>query len=224
MENIRKVNVAYKRSWNKETLVTHYEKNLSKDDEFVVYSCSDDSQCYTDGLPRTLSINLNTDIASADRIINGLPVYQMQRTGQISYHGPGILAVVAHLNISQHDLHKALTAILKSTVDYVLDKHGLQLYFNEDDPGFYDSNGAKIISFDYGIGKPRILFYVSINVLVSDFNYLTNTAICGINNRSVANLLKTGTSIPHEQLDLIAQDLLTYIWKNLYPDQNVTIE
>ena len=211
MENIRNVKLTYNHSWIPDDI-----RNINRHttiDEYMVYSCSDAPACYTAG--RDMQLDSNT--------INGLPVYTVSRAGELSYHGPGSLALVLFLNprkILDSNVHVIIATIQKSIIDYVQEQHNILLYFDQTDPGFYDTNNNKIISIDCDVTMTRpMVYYITINVLIPDFKYIHDVSICGVQNRPVANLLKTGTWISNESMDQIAIKLLQdYIWKNLYPE------
>lgn len=211
MENIRNVVVTHKYNWDAATLPAELASKqvYNRPDEYMMYSCNTVPAIYTSGY------EFNATECPVD-----FPVYPLPRNGKLSYQGPGVLTLVMLLDwhsILQSDLQRIIIEIRESIIEYVLAKHGIQLQFNEADPGLYDENNAKMVSIDCEINRPRLIYYVTVNVL-ADLAVFQNISICGTENRSMTNLLKTGTSITNEHMDSIATDILQYIWKNIYPD------
>nr|WP_246187842.1 lipoyl(octanoyl) transferase LipB [Nitrincola alkalisediminis] len=76
----------------------------------------------------------------AEHLLNpgDIPVVQVDRGGQVTYHGPGQLVVYLLLDLRRHKLgvRDVVTAMEQSVVE-VLDQVGVQGYAKKDAPGVY---------------------------------------------------------------------------------------
>lgn len=219
------IKIQHKHHWNSicdEVLPTIYQK--SDDELFWIYSCNNDQERITfawDGE----SVSTGDSIDS----INNIPVYNMFRNGQYSYLGPGILALAMFItprvviNTTQIKPSEIAQSIMEATIDYVLQEHGLQLFYNDEDPGLFDDTGAKIVSIAYTFMNSAVfVYYCSLN-FKSDLTKFDGLTICGVENRKMANIFKTDTAITNEELAVYGTDLVKKIANKLYSN-DVTIQ
>ncbi len=67
-----------------------------------------------------------------------IPVVQIDRGGQVTYHGPGQVVLYPLLDLRRHDLGvRALVQILEQCVVAVLAEQGITAYARRDAPGVY---------------------------------------------------------------------------------------
>src|SRR3546814_7681249 len=91
----------------------------------------------------------SSDVCSSDLLFPGeIPVVQVDRGGQVTYHGPGqlvgyLLLDVRRLGIGVREL---VSRIEQSLID-LLASYGIEAAAKADAPGVY-VNGAKIASLD----------------------------------------------------------------------------
>jgi lipoate-protein ligase B len=183
--------------------------------EFWIYSCNN--------VPGWLSGGENSKIET----YNGLTVQPTSiGGGGVSYLGPGILAIVMILeprflhenrNLGINDIFKILNT---TNIEYVKQEHGLELFYNEADPGLYDIDGAKIGSVDSDISKSSYIVVSTLNFR-SDLAQFNNLPICGVENRKMANILKTGTSITDEELAGYGSAIVQRLITSLYSSYNI---
>lgn len=127
------------------------------------------------------------------------------------------------INSTQIKPSELAQSIMEAAIDYVLQEHGLQLFYNDDDPGLYDDTGAKIGSIAYTYMNSSVfVYYCSLN-FKSDLTKFDGLTICGIENRKMANIIKTDTSITNEDLAGYGADLVKKISNKLYSN-DVTIQ
>ena len=214
-----KYNTTIRNSWDIDGLAAEFEslakertRNSDLPDQYFIYSCGTTADVYTYG-------------ESAENVpdtINDIATKPMLRNGGIAYLGPGILGVfmvISLRKILQPNIDWVVNTIQQSTIDYVLQEHAIQLHHNVDDPGLYDDTDSKIGSYDCEFRGSNIIYYVTLNFL-ADMAKFKNVYICSVENRPMANILKTGTSIPDQVLADHGLKLVEYIGNNLY--DNIT--
>jgi lipoate-protein ligase B len=120
-------------------------------------------------------------------------------------------------NLGINDIFKILNT---TNIEYVKQEHGLELFYNEADPGLYDIDGAKIGSVDSDISKSSYIVVSTLNFR-SDLAQFNNVPICGVENRKMANILKTGTSITDEELAGYGSAIVQRLITSLYSSYNI---
>jgi lipoyl(octanoyl) transferase len=84
----------------------------------------------------------------AEHVLNAgdIPVVQVDRGGQVTYHGPGQLVVYLLLNLRRKSLGvRDLVDLMEQSVVELLGEHGIEAYPRPDAPGVYVGD-AKICS------------------------------------------------------------------------------
>ena len=210
-----KYNTTIRNSWDIDGLSAELQalarertRNSDLPDQYFIYSCNTTVDVYTYG----------ESAVDVPDTINDVATKPMLRQGAIAYLGPGVMGIFMVISLrktQQPDINFVFDTIHQATIDYVLQEHGIQLHHDADDPGLYDETNAKIGSYDFEFSGSNIIFYVTLNFLV-DMAKLRNVYICGIENRSMANILKAGTSIPDEVLSAHGLKLTESICNNLY--------
>lgn len=176
----------------------------------------------------TYGTNEETQLAdSIPAQINGIAVQPQTRTGGITYHGPGQISWSWLINYRRlrrlHDTRSqefSIQKLMQTFRNVVNAEFNQNLILNPGDPGFYTQQGEKILSFGvYLASASWIAVKVSLNLHV-DLNVYNNVAICGVQNRSMGNLMSTLPSIPEQQK--LGQRLLHTLWDNIYTDYHLT--
>ena len=93
-----------------------------------------------------------------------IPVVNVDRGGQVTYHGPGQLVAYTLLDIKRLEMGvRDLVSHLEHSVVDVLAQWGVLAYAKPDAPGVY-VNGAKIASLGLRIKKGRAYHGLALNV------------------------------------------------------------
>ena len=158
--------------------------------------------------------------------INGIAVEPQIRTGDLSYHGPGQLGWIWHINyrrlLRQYGQSLNMAILMENICAAVNAEFSETLQSDPRDPGLYRSTGEKILS--YGIDMPGVSWMavkLSLNLHV-DLSVYNNATICGIENRVMGNLLPElpdlatqahlGENIVRRVCDLIYTDYQIVPW------------
>lgn len=160
--------------------------------------------------------------AAQPTLVNGIPVEPQIRTGQLTYHGPGQLSWVAVLDyrrlrrLQGQGNHFDINRLLECVKDAVNTEFNETLQYDPADPGFYRPTGEKVLS--YGVDLPGmrwIAIKISLNLCV-DLSVYNNTAICGVENRVMDNIM---TTLPDQATQIaLAQSVAQRFWDNVYLD------
>ena len=87
------------------------------------------------------------------RAANGIPVIQIDRGGQITYHGPGQIVIYLLLDMRRRALGiRPLVRLMEQAVINLLADHGVTAINRTDAPGVY-VNGAKIAALGLRIRR-----------------------------------------------------------------------
>lgn len=118
---------------------------------------------------------------------NKIPVFQSDRGGEVTYHGPGQLVVYFLINVKKHNIGpKEFVSKLQDFVKELLEEYSIKSNFIAGAPGVY-INEEKIASIGIRFSKGKSYHGVSINV---DMNlqpfYQINP--CGYENLSVTQI------------------------------------
>lgn len=129
------------------------------------------------------NILVNSDILYRE----GIEVYETDRGGDITYHGPGQIVVYPILDLNQHskDVHRAIN-LYEEVIIRLLARHSLKGYRIAQYPGIWVEN-KKICAL--GIGLSNWVTYhgfaLNVNTDLSHFGYITP---CGITDRGVTSM------------------------------------
>lgn len=118
---------------------------------------------------------------------NKIPVFQSDRGGEVTYHGPGQLVVYFLINVKKHKIGpKEFVRKLQDFVKELLEQYSIKSNFIPGAPGVY-INEEKIASIGMRFSRGKSYHGVSINV---DMNlqpfYQINP--CGYENLSVTQI------------------------------------
>ncbi|KFZ37002.1 octanoyltransferase [Shewanella mangrovi] len=102
----------------------------------------------------------------AEHLLNtgDIPVIQVDRGGQVTYHGPGQMVAYPLLNVKRLKIGvRQLVTDIEQTVVSVLDKYDIEAYPKADAPGVY-VNGDKIASLGLRIRRGCSFHGVAFNI------------------------------------------------------------
>ena len=137
--------------------------------------------------------------------IKNIPVINIDRGGQVTYHGPGQLVIytlidLARLNIGVKDLvdsiEKSIIALLK--------QYNINAVGQEGAPGVY-VNGKKIAALGLRIKRNKSYHGLSLNIDM-DLSPFQQINPCGYEGMAVTQIkdLKPGRDLSHIKTDLIS--------------------
>ena len=93
-----------------------------------------------------------------------IPVIQVDRGGQVTYHGPGQLVVYLMVNIKRRKLGaRALVTLIENAIVSVLKLQGIEAAPKKDAPGVY-TNDKKIASLGLRIRKGCSFHGLALNI------------------------------------------------------------
>ena len=116
-----------------------------------------------------------------------IPVIQVDRGGQVTYHGPGQIVAYPLIDIGRLEMgvRKLVTAIEQAIID-VLRSYGIEAQLLEGAPGVY-IDGVKIASLGLRIRKGKSFHGLSFNVNM-DLEPFQRINPCGYEGLQVTNL------------------------------------
>jgi lipoyl(octanoyl) transferase len=128
-----------------------------------------------------------------------IPVIQIDRGGQVTYHGPGQLVVYALLDLPRRKtgVRELVTALEQSVIE-LLAGYGIHAEARSDAPGVY-VDGAKIASLGLRVKRGRSYHGLSLNVDM-DLAPFSRINPCGYQGLAVTKLRDLGIDTPYEQI------------------------
>ena len=136
-----------------------------------------------------------------------IPVIQVDRGGQVTYHGPGQLVAYLLLDLRRAGLGaKRLVQILERAVVELLARHGICADLRPGAPGVYVA-GAKIAALGLRVRRGCSYHGLSLNVAM-DLEPFRRIDPCGYAGLEVVRLADL---CPGTELDAIAQELATIL-------------
>lgn len=144
---------------------------------------------FTEHLPVfTLGVNAAKEhlLAPGD-----IPVVQIDRGGQVTYHGPGQLMIYPLINLRRAGLGvRQLVTALETSVIRLLAEHGVEAIARCDAPGVY-VDGSKVASVGLRIRKGSSFHGMAMNVAM-DREPFTRINPCGMQDLEVTDLQSLG--------------------------------
>lgn len=140
-----------------------------------------------------------------------IPVVQVDRGGQVTYHGPGQLVIYLLLDIRRRKLgvRQVINAMEQAVID-LLQAYGLSSEARQDAPGVY-VNGDKIASLGLRVRRNGSYHGLSLNVDM-DIEPFSRINPCGYQGLGVTQLREQGV---RDSLDTVAEKLLTRLCEKL---------
>ena len=153
--------------------------------------------------PPVFTLGLN---ASREHLLapGDIPVVQIDRGGQVTYHGPGQLMIYPLLNLRRRKLgvRDLVVALENAVIDYVADLN-IQASGSRQAPGVYVA-GAKLASVGLRIRRGACYHGMALNVAL-DLEPFERINVCGFKDLRVTRLkdLKVELSVESVALDLL---------------------
>ena len=160
--------------------------------------------------PPVFTLGLN---ASREHLLapGDIPVVQIDRGGQVTYHGPGQLLVYPLLDLRRLKLGvRDLVVGLENAVIAYVAERGLSATGSRQAPGVY-VDGAKLASIGLRIRRGGSYHGMALNVSL-DPQPFERINVCGYKGLRVTRLVDLGITDPVEQ---IAEDLLPHLLRQL---------
>jgi len=140
-----------------------------------------------------------------------IPVVQIDRGGQVTYHGPGQLMIYPLLNLRRLKLGvRDLVVALENAVIAYAAELGLSASGSRQAPGVY-IDGAKLASIGLRIRRGACYHGMALNVSL-DPQPFERINVCGYRDLRVTRLADHGVC---SDLETVAQDLTPHLLRNL---------
>lgn len=140
-----------------------------------------------------------------------IPVIQVDRGGQVTYHGPGQLLVYVLLDLRRAGLGvRGLVSLLEASVIGLLDDYGIPAAARRDAPGVYVA-GRKIAALGLRVRRGCSFHGLSLNVAM-DLEPFARIDPCGHRGMEVTQLADLGGPAELEQA---GRELLSHLLHRL---------
>lgn len=140
-----------------------------------------------------------------------IPVVQVDRGGQVTYHGPGQLMIYPLIDLrrSKIGIRKLVTALELSVVDFVAE-HGVSAAARPDAPGVYVKN-TKLASVGLRIRRGSSFHGMALNVDI-DLEPFQRINPCGYAELEMTDLHRQGIDVG---LEATSKKLLPHFLRHL---------
>jgi len=136
----------------------------------------------------TLGVNAGREHLLAP---GNIPVVQIDRGGQVTYHGPGQLMIYPLVDLRRRGLGvRALVTALEDSVVALLAEHGIEAGAKKDAPGVYVGD-AKVASVGLRIRRGSSFHGMALNVDV-DLEPFSRINPCGFQGLKMTDLKRLG--------------------------------
>jgi len=144
-----------------------------------------------------------------------IPVIQIDRGGQVTYHGPGQLMIYPLIDLRRAGLgvRDLVTALEQSVVDLAED-YGIEAASRCDAPGVY-IDGVKLASVGLRIRRGSSFHGMALNVDV-DLEPFSRINPCGFKDLQLTDLTRLGAD---NDLATVRDKLLPHLLRHLHLDQ-----
>ena len=140
-----------------------------------------------------------------------IPIIEIDRGGQVTYHGPGQLIVYLMIDIKRHGLGvRKLVTLIEQSITDTLNEYQLNARAKKEAPGVYIGD-AKIAALGLRIKKGCSFHCLSLN-LNMDLTPFKQINPCGYKNLEVVQL---SDYIEDIELSKVQQQLTFHLSKNL---------
>jgi lipoyl(octanoyl) transferase len=142
-----------------------------------------------------------------------IPVIQVDRGGQITYHGPGQLVVYPLIDLRRKKLNvrQIVTLLEKSVID-LLKEYGISAYSKCEAPGVYVDN-KKICSLGLRIRRGCSFHGLALNVAMN-LEPFSRINPCGF---SMLEMTQISAFVPTVNMAAVEQQLCKYLVKSFNP-------
>jgi len=159
--------------------------------------------------------------------IQNIPVINIDRGGQVTYHGPGQLVIYTLIDLKRLNIGvKDLVNAIENAIIQLLDQYGINAQGKENAPGVY-VNGEKIAALGLRIKRNKSYHGLSLNIDMDLAPFLQINP-CGYKGLAVTQIkaLKPNLDISTIQTDLISHlsQLLGYNKVNISTGKPLSAE
>ncbi|MEM9171165.1 MAG: lipoyl(octanoyl) transferase LipB [Pseudomonadota bacterium] len=151
--------------------------------------------------------------ASREHVLapGAIPLIQIDRGGQVTYHGPGQLMVYPLIDVRRHPTGvRAFVMALESSVIDVLAEFDIQAHARRDAPGVYVDN-VKVASIGLRIRRGASYHGMAVNIDM-DLEPFTRINPCGMTGLAVTDFKRLGVDL---SVDAAADRLLPKLAQHL---------
>ncbi len=114
--------------------------------------------------PPVYTLGLAADRAFGPRFDNGIPVVQVERGGEVTYHGPGQAVIYTLVDLARRGIKvRDYVCLLEQAVIDLLAGHGVRAARRAGAPGVY-VEGAKIAALGIRVSRGRAFHGLALNV------------------------------------------------------------
>lgn len=140
-----------------------------------------------------------------------IPVIQIDRGGQVTYHGPGQLVVYPLIDLKRRGLgvRQLVTALENAVVSYAAEV-GVQARASREAPGVY-VDGAKLASVGLRVRRGSSYHGLALNITV-DLEPFRRINVCGYPGLGVTRLADL---VPGCEMDSAARGLVPHLLQQL---------
>jgi lipoyl(octanoyl) transferase len=149
--------------------------------------------------PPVYTLGLGADPAHGPRGDNGIPLVQVERGGEITYHGPGQVVLYVLVDLARRAIKvREFVAMLEQSVIDLLAERGIEAARRPGAPGVY-VEGAKIAALGIRVARGRTFHGLALNV---DVDLAPFTAIdpCGYPGLAVTRTRDLGVAGTPDEL------------------------
>ncbi len=152
-----------------------------------------------------------------------IPVIQVDRGGQVTYHGPGQIVCYLLIDLRRRQLGvRALVTAIENSIIGVLAGYAVKAAARPDAPGVYLEGGAKIAALGLRVRRGCTFHGLSLNVEL-DLEPYARINPCGFSGLKVAQL--QGVAAESVVLAQVEQQLRTQLCAHLdYDPHTVQVE
>ena len=171
--------------------------------------------------PPVFTLGLAGNPANLHRPIHQIPLLEVDRGGEITYHGPGQIIIYLLLDLKRKKLFvKELVRAIEQSVIDTLTQYGVQAERQPGAPGIYIAKqnqpnrygGAKIAALGLKISKQCSYHGLALNVGM-DMSPFGAIHPCGYEGLQTVDMKTLGIS---ENIDLVAMCLVDHLKRQLH--------
>lgn len=160
--------------------------------------------------PPVFTLGLN---ASREHLLapGNIPVVQIDRGGQVTYHGPGQLMIYPLIDLKRKDMGvRDLVSALEQSVVDLAGQYGIDAASRKDAPGVY-VKGKKLASVGLRIRRNASYHGMALNVDM-DLEPFSRINPCGFSNLEATDFTSLGIT---KDLQEVEQDLQAHLLEQL---------
>ena len=171
--------------------------------------------------PPVFTLGLAGDASNLHSPTNQIPMVQVDRGGEITYHGPGQIVVYLLLDLKRLGIFvKELVSRIEQALIDTLAEFGIQAERKAGAPGIYVSAqprvdevwfGAKIAALGLKVSKSASYHGLALNV-ATDLDAFGRIHPCGYEGLRTVDMQTLGIK---DNMDIVSQKLLAHLQKQL---------